>query len=272
MDGRPHPPDDRRAHVGRLLDRQVGRRHAHGDDDAPEAGYMRRNGLPAQRQGDAERALHPQRQRADLGQRSSAIRSTSPSRTSRAATSISIPGYQMTVYPAPSTWKMPGRRDPALPPGHEPVPPGVRRAASDPLRGGARGRRNDVSGIPPTPEDIGTAAAAEEPAAAAVRHAATGRQQHRAITLRHAVAMGPRAWARAGALVQPGRPGRPGAPRRTLSVLAGPGRHLHDIRARPQTRRCRSGAMACSSSTRSPRLSATRCWRQIRCSPRADPR
>ena len=72
LDGRPSASARvRRAHVAGVLDRQVGRRHADGDDHASEDGVDSPQRHPAQRQGRAHRALRAPRQLpdADLGDR-----------------------------------------------------------------------------------------------------------------------------------------------------------------------------------------------------------
>src|SRR5882762_3159613 len=56
-----------RSYVGRLLHRQVGRRHAHDPDDAPERRLRAAQRPAAQRQGDADRTLDAARRRPDRG-------------------------------------------------------------------------------------------------------------------------------------------------------------------------------------------------------------
>ena len=81
----------------------------------------------AQRESDAARALHPERQRADMDldrQRSGYL--TEPYIKSR---NFSYdPGYQMALYPCSVDIEVrtPGGRNPALPAGHQPVPRRVR--------------------------------------------------------------------------------------------------------------------------------------------------
>ena len=55
----------RAAHLGRLLDREVGRRHAHRHRHASEGRVSAPQRPAAQRQGDADRALDPQRRLPD---------------------------------------------------------------------------------------------------------------------------------------------------------------------------------------------------------------
>ena len=63
LDGRPSASVSvRAAHVHGLLDRRVGRRHAHGHDHAPQAGLAPPQRRPRKRSDDGGRALHPARQ------------------------------------------------------------------------------------------------------------------------------------------------------------------------------------------------------------------
>ena len=67
LDGWPSTPaGPRAAHVARVLHGQMGRRHADGDDHAPQAGLHPPQWSGAKREGDAARALHSQRQRVDV--------------------------------------------------------------------------------------------------------------------------------------------------------------------------------------------------------------
>ena len=64
MDGRPHPPEYAAHTWEGFSTGQVRRRHAHGDDDAHQAGVGAPQRPAGKRQRDAQRALHPSRQRA----------------------------------------------------------------------------------------------------------------------------------------------------------------------------------------------------------------
>ena len=61
LDGRAHSAGVRGAHLPGLLDRRVGRQHAHHHDHAPQGELPAPQRPAAQRQGAADRALEPAR-------------------------------------------------------------------------------------------------------------------------------------------------------------------------------------------------------------------
>ena len=69
MDGRPHPPVVRRAHVDGVLDRPVAGQHAGRHDHAHQEGLAAEERRAGKRSGDADRVLRAHRRRADADQR-----------------------------------------------------------------------------------------------------------------------------------------------------------------------------------------------------------
>src|SRR5262249_30044579 len=153
LDGRPPASAGiRRAHVGRLLDRQMGRRHADGRDQPHQAGLDSAQRAPGKRSRDARRACHPPWRLPDAHQR--AHRSGVPDRAAGEEPELRV---ESTAAPRSRVALAlrnrrrgrgaAGRRRAALSPGRESVRQRVRDAERHSRRGRDGRSGNDVSRI-----------------------------------------------------------------------------------------------------------------------------
>ena len=150
MDGRPHPPEWAPHTWQGFSTGDVGRQHAGGDHDPPEDGVSRTQWRAAQRRGDAGRALHAARQRADDRAGRSTIRSTRRSRSSALVTSCAAPNQEMNAYPCRPAVEIDRAKHTraALPAGDQSHLDAAAKRFKVPADRTAGRRGNHVSGIP----------------------------------------------------------------------------------------------------------------------------
>ena len=152
LHGRPLAPvAECAAQLARIFDGRMGRRHAQGDDDALEGRLGAAQRFAAQRQGDAHRVLHSQRELPDARHRRDGSRlSDRAARAhfglgSRHGTAVE----PVLVHPR-NRDRAPARRSAAPLAGNELVPRGVFAAPWVAGRGGARRRADDVPRVRPS--------------------------------------------------------------------------------------------------------------------------
>ena len=151
LHGRPPAPvAECAAQLAGIFDGRVGRRHAQGDDDAPEGRLGAAQRLAAQRQSDARRVLHSQRELPDARHRRDGSRLSD--RAARAHVGLGarhgVAVEPVLVHPR-NRDRAAARRGAAPLAGHELVPRGVSAAPWAAGRGGARRRADDVPRVRP---------------------------------------------------------------------------------------------------------------------------